>query len=98
MAIVWTHPTRPAGCLRHDTAKTQPAEIKFIDKHINDANRVVFAYPIFQLIRKQCALALVRTFNKTLHRKTPLMSWTDSIRHQENKTFLHSLDPKETIF
>ncbi len=72
-------------------------KIKFIDKHINDANQVVFAAPVFQLIGKQCAPTPVRTFNKTLHRKITPMSWPDSSRHQENKTYLHSQDPKQPL-
>ena len=42
---------RPARRKGFNPAKAQPAEIKFIDKDINDANRAVFSYPIFKPFR-----------------------------------------------
>ncbi len=58
----------------------QGAKIKLIDKDINHPNRIVFADPVFQSIRKQRALRALYTFNETLHHELSPISWRDSTR------------------
>ena len=58
---------RPAGCLGSDAVKSQPAQIEFLDKNVNDPDRIVFADPVFQAFRKQRALAAIQPLNEALH-------------------------------
>ncbi len=63
--------TRSACRQRLNSAKAQTTEIKFINEHIDDANRIILTNLIIQSFGKQCALAAVIAFNKTLHKTLP---------------------------
>ena len=39
-----------------------------VDKHVNRANRIIPANPVFQTFREQRALPSIRAFNEPLHR------------------------------
>ena len=38
--------------LRIDPVKAKPGQIKFVDKHVDNTNRIVLANPVFQAFRK----------------------------------------------
>ena len=58
---------RPAGGFRRDPAKSKLGKIEFVDKDIDDPNRIVLTDPVFQQFRKQRALAAIRSLNEALH-------------------------------
>src|SRR5664279_485756 len=58
---------RPTGYLGFDPAEPKLSQIEFIDKDIDDPNRIVLADPVFQAFRKQRALPAIRALNKSLH-------------------------------
>ncbi len=72
---------RPPGGLGVDPAKSKLSQIEFVDNDINDANRIVLADPVFQTVRKQCALPAIRSLDA---------------RIKLNGAFLHSLGQKRT--
>jgi len=57
----------PARRTRRYPIKPKVARIKFFNKYINHADRVVLTDPVVQPIRKQGALAALFALNKTLH-------------------------------
>ena len=83
---------RPARCLRLDPVKAKITEIKFIDKNINNPNRVVFADIILKAFGKQRNLATINALDKTLHHKTPQLTSQDSskTRLYNASVFTHS--------
>src|ERR1039457_5874124 len=58
---------RPAGYLGFNPAEPKLSQIEFIDKDIDDANRIVLADPVFKALRKQRALPAIRPFNEAPH-------------------------------
>src|SRR5476651_1217661 len=62
---------RPAGRLGFDPAEPKLSQIKFVDKNINDANRIVLADPVFKAFRKQRALPAIRPLNEAPHPNLP---------------------------
>ena len=58
---------RPAGYLGIYPAKPKLRQIEFVDKDVNDANRIVLADPVFQTSRKQRVLPAIRRLNEALH-------------------------------
>ncbi len=62
---------RPARGLRIDTAETQFAQIKRLDKDLDHADRIVLADPVSQAVRKKRALAAIQTLDKALHQNLP---------------------------
>src|SRR5450759_2137728 len=58
---------RPTGYLGFDPAEPKLSQIEFIDKDIDDPNRIVLADPVFHAFRKQRALPAIRALNKSLH-------------------------------
>src|ERR1039457_5552695 len=58
---------RPTGYLGFDPAEPKLSQIEFIDKDIDDPNRIVLADPVFQAFRKQRALPAIRALNKSIH-------------------------------
>ena len=55
---------RSAGHLSLDPAEPKFSKIEFVDKNVDDANRIVLADPIFQAFGKQCALTAIRPSTK----------------------------------
>src|SRR5437762_1843472 len=69
---------RPAGCLGIDPAEPKLGQIEFLDKDVDDANRIVLADPVLQAFGKQRALPATRPLNKAPHpppRKSPRESY-----------------------
>src|SRR5215472_11060636 len=62
---------RPTGRLRIDPLKPKLAEVEFVDKDVNDSNRIVVVNPVVQALGKQRVLLSVRPFNKALHEMLP---------------------------
>ena len=60
--ITWS-----ASCPRVNPGEPQAAQIKFIHKHIDNTNQIVLVNIIIQSFGKQCTLAAVFVFDKTLH-------------------------------
>ena len=58
---------RPTGRLGIDPIEAKRAEIEFVDKDVNDSNRIVLVNPVFQALGKECALLSVRPLNEALH-------------------------------
>src|SRR5438132_9467826 len=58
---------RPAGRLRIDPAEPKLAQVEFVDKDVDDPNRIVLMNPVFQAFRKQRVLPSIRPLNKALH-------------------------------
>ena len=58
---------RPAGCLGVDPAEPKLGQIEFVDKDVDNANRIVLADPVFQAFRKQRALLTIRPLNEAPH-------------------------------
>ena len=83
---------RPARCLRLDPVKAKITEIKFINKDINNPNRVVLADIILKALGKQRNLATINALDKTLHQKTPQLTSQDSskTRFYNASVFTHS--------
>src|SRR3972149_6079045 len=62
---------RPTGYLGLDPVEPKLSQIEFIDKNINDANRIVLADPVFQTFRKQRGLPAIRPFTEAPHPTLP---------------------------
>src|ERR1039458_3593753 len=62
---------RPAGYLGIDPTKPKLSQIEFIDKDVDNANRIVLADPVCHAFRKQRALLAIRPLNKALHLVLP---------------------------
>src|SRR2546429_7627362 len=55
---------RSAGYLGLDPAEPEFGKIEFVDKNVDDANRLVLTDPVFQAFGKQCALTAIRPFDE----------------------------------
>ncbi|MOA00449.1 hypothetical protein D3C78_1198110 [compost metagenome] len=62
----------PAGFRRDDTLETQPAEVEFIDEHIDHPHRVGVRHVIIQALGQQRALTSTLSLDETLHGQPPL--------------------------
>src|SRR5450756_2508887 len=62
---------RPAGYLGIDPTKPKFGQIEFIDKDVDNANRIVLADPVCHAFRKQRALLAIRPLNEALHLVLP---------------------------
>src|SRR5436305_1338863 len=60
--------SRPSCRLRLNTAKTQPGQIKLIDKNIDRPDRIILGQIVFQPLWKQSALTTVFANDKARHR------------------------------
>ena len=58
---------RTAGDLGGDPAKSKLSQFEFVNKDVDDANRVVLNDPVFQRFRKQRPLTAIRSLNETPH-------------------------------
>jgi len=58
---------RAASSGRGRTHDAKAAQFEIIHKAIDDANEMVFADPVFQLVRKKHRLTPVNTLNETRH-------------------------------
>jgi len=58
---------RPPGGLGIDPVEPKLSQIEFVDKNVNNANRIVLADPVFQAFRKQRALLTIRPLNEAPH-------------------------------
>src|SRR5207237_7019365 len=58
---------RPTGRLGSDPPEPKISQIKLVDKDVDHANGIVLENPIFQALRKQCALPTINPFNEALH-------------------------------
>src|SRR5437773_3415934 len=83
---------RPSCRLRLNTAKTQPGQIKLIDKNIDRPDRIILGQIVFQPLWKQSALIAVFANDKARHRILRSNRW----RIISSRVFSHSLDPKTT--
>jgi hypothetical protein len=81
---------RPASGLRVDPAKPKIGQIEFVDKDIDDPNRIVLTDPIFQQFRKQRALTAIRPFNEAPHPILPQIARESYRENQFSRAFLHS--------
>ncbi len=59
---------RPTGCFRIDPVKAKLAQIKFLNKNVDHANRIVLVDPVFEALRKQRALPAIHALNEALRR------------------------------
>ena len=82
----------PAGFPRLGPVKAETQKIKIINKDIDHPNRIVFANPVFQPLRKQGAPSAVHALNKTLH-EIPAKDG----RIMTDRAFLQSLNPWRTL-
>src|SRR5471032_475779 len=73
---------RPTGYLGFDPAEPKLSQIKFIDKDIDDTNRIVLADPVFKAFRKQRALPTISPFNEAPH---PILPKTAQESYRENQ-------------
>ena len=48
-------------------AEPKLSQIEFVNKNVNDANRIVLADPVFKAFRKQRALNAIRPLNEAPH-------------------------------
>ena len=71
---------RPSGYFGINASEAKLSKIKLVDKHIDRANRIILANPVFQAFRKQRALAPIRPFNETLLPSPPGTSLRRGIR------------------
>jgi hypothetical protein len=85
---------RPAGGLGINPAKPKFGQIEPLDKHINHANRIILANPIFQAFRKQGALPAIHPHNKALHPIPPQIA-QESYRenHIDRRVFIWNSSP-----
>ena len=58
---------RAARCFGSDPIEAQLTQIKFIDKSIDDLDRVVLIDSIVEILCKQRALRPIRALDKALH-------------------------------
>src|SRR5438132_13012433 len=82
---------RPAGRLRIDPVEPKPAEVEFVDKDVNDPNRIVLMNPVFQAIGKQRALPSIRPLNKALHTILRRSCGNHTMRITSGAAFSHNL-------
>jgi hypothetical protein len=80
------------------TVKPQFDQIKFINKQINDAHRIISIDIVVQTCRHQCDLVPTLAFNESLHREPPRLC----LMHRPQKTirvhpFSHDLDPQRPV-
>src|SRR5215469_12876327 len=80
---------RPAGRLRIDPLEPKLAEVKLVDKDVDDSNRIVLMNPVFQAFRKQRALPSIRPLNKPLHTILPQLRESYDANHS-GAAFSHS--------
>jgi len=59
---------RPTRCLWRNPIEAQIAQIKLIDKNIDQPHRVVLTDVIIQMFGEQSALAAIFAFNETLQK------------------------------
>src|SRR5439155_17008380 len=83
---------RPSCRLRLNTAKTQPGQIKLIDKNIDRPDRIILGQIVFQPLWKQSALTTVFANDKARHRILRPNRW----RIISLRVFSHSLARKRT--
>ena len=67
---------------RVNPAKSKLRQIEFVDKNVDDANRIVLADPVFQAVRKQCALPAIRSLNEAPH---PILPQIARESYRENQ-------------
>src|SRR5262249_51130591 len=65
------------------------AEVKLVDKDVDDSNRIVLMNPVFQAFRKQRALPSIRPLNKPLHTILPQLRESYDANHS-GAAFSHS--------
>src|SRR6187455_2314885 len=67
---------------------TEPGlrQIELVNKDIDRAYRIIFANPVFQAFRKQCALLTICALNEAPHLMLPRIS----SRESHNTAFSHS--------
>src|SRR5258707_13645250 len=58
---------RAARCFGIDPTESELRKIEFVDKHIDRANRIILANPIFQAFREQRALPAIHPLNEAPH-------------------------------
>src|SRR5437016_2484002 len=58
---------RSAGHFGLDPTEPKFGKIEFVDKNVDDPNRIVLADPVFQTVGKQCALTAIHPFNEAPH-------------------------------
>src|SRR6266446_10763970 len=58
---------RAARCFGIDPTESELRKIEFVDKHIDRANRIILANPIFQAFREQLALPAIHPLNEAPH-------------------------------
>jgi hypothetical protein len=59
--------TRTPRRFRHDALKAEREKVQFVNKHIDDANRIIFSDVVVEIFRKKYALPTILTFDKALH-------------------------------
>ena len=80
---------RPASGLGGDPTESKLSQIEFVDKDVDDANRIVLADPVFQAVRKQRALPAIRTSTKRLIRSSRKSHGNRIARIKSSDAFLH---------
>ena len=73
---------RPASRLGSDPTKSNFGQVEFVDKNVNDPNRIVLADPVFQAVRKQAALPAIRSLNEAPH---PILPQIARESYRENQ-------------
>src|SRR5260370_34295637 len=58
---------RAARCFGIDPTESELRKIEFVDKHIDRANRIILANPIFPAFREQRALPASHPLNEAPH-------------------------------
>src|SRR6188472_1065732 len=74
---------------------TEPGlrQIELVNKDIDRAYRIIFANPVFQAFRKQCALLTICALNEAPHLMLPRIS----SRESHNTAFSHSQGRKRAF-
>ena len=85
---------RPAGRLRGDPIEPKFAEVEFVDKDVDDPNRIVLMNPVFQALGKQRALPSIRSLNKSLHTILRRSCGNHTMRITPGAAFSHSQGQK----
>ena len=89
---------RPSGVGCGRAIKAKLCQIKFINKQINNAHRIVGIDIVIQARRHQCDLVPAFAFNESLHRQPPHLC----LMHRPQREirvhpFSHNLDPNLSV-
>ena len=87
-SAVPTDDRRPTSCLGINPAESKSGQIEFVDKNVDNTNRIVLPDPVFHTFRKQRALPAMLTFNEPLHPRPPrIVGESYSANHIKRSVF-----------